>query len=171
MIASIATAGASCAAHLARASSGTIAAICKYAAAVMSARNFLDTFGELRLAQRVLEQQPEPGRGLDRRVEQAIDAGVGEPADRFLNVGLQAGAHPVQDCPVQVGLGVEMPVQQHPGDAGLRGDVIQARGRETAARERLGRRRQDLLPALRAAQAAHRLRLPSDHNNPLHIVC
>src|SRR5262249_8553968 len=40
VIASTATAGASCAAHRARASSGTNAEICRYAAAVMSARNF-----------------------------------------------------------------------------------------------------------------------------------
>src|SRR5262249_18371922 len=40
LIASMATTGASCAAHRARGSSGTNVEICRYAAAVMSARNF-----------------------------------------------------------------------------------------------------------------------------------
>ena len=78
----------------------------------------------------------------------------------------QAGAHAVQDRLVQVGLGVEVPVEDHPGDAGLDGDVVQARRREPAARERLGRGGEDLLPALRAGQAAQRLRRLPGHDDP-----
>jgi hypothetical protein len=81
-------------------------------------------------------------------------------------VGVQSGAHAIQDGLIEVGLGVEVPVEEHPGDAGLPGDVIQARGRETAPRERFGRRRKDLLSALRAAQSPYRLRFPIDHDNP-----
>ena len=47
-----------------------------------------------------------------------------------------------------------MPVQDHPGDPGLGGDVVQARGGEPVTGERLRRRREDLLPALRARQTA-----------------
>ena len=71
-----------------------------------------------------------------------------------LAVGFQAGAHAIKDCLVRVGLGVEVPVEEHPGDAGLGGDVIQARRREAAAGECLGGGGEDLLPPLGAGQAA-----------------
>jgi hypothetical protein len=99
----------------------------------------------------VPEEQPESGRGLRRRFEEAVDAGVGEPARRVGHVSVEAAAHAVKDRLVQVGLGVEVPVEDRPGDAGLGGDVVQARRREATAGERLGGGGEDLLPALRAA--------------------
>ena len=67
-------------------------------------------------------------------------------------------AEPVQHRLVQVGLGVEVPVQDHPGDPGLGGDVVQARRGEPGAGERLRRRGQDLLAPLRARQPPYRRR-------------
>ena len=150
----MATAGASCAAQRARASSGTNAEICRYAAAVMPARNF--SMRSLNSGSRKAwwNSSRNPAGDSTAACEEAVDAGVGEPAGGLVDVGFQAGAHAIQDRLIQVGLGVEVPVEDHPGDAGLRGDVIQARRREPAARERFGRGGEDLLPALRAGQAA-----------------
>jgi hypothetical protein len=47
-------------------------------------------------------------------------------------------------------------VQQHPADAGLGGDVVQAGGGEPGAGERLGGGGQQLLAALGPAQPPHR---------------
>jgi hypothetical protein len=127
----------------------------------------LDALLELRLAQGVLEQQPEPGRGFHRRFEKAVDAGVGEPAHGLRHVGIEADAHAVKDGLVQVGLRVEVPVEDHPGDAGLGGDVLQARRREAAAGKGFGGGAEDLFPSLSARQAADRLRPVQDHDRSL----
>src|SRR4029453_14072546 len=62
----------------------------------------------------------------------------------------------VQHRPVQVGLGLEVPVQQDPADAGRRGDVIQAGGRDPGRGEGLGGGGQQLLAAPGPAKPPHR---------------
>ena len=68
----------------------------------------------------------------------------------------QPGAGAIEHCPVHVGLRVEVPVEDHARDPGLRGDVIQAGRGEPGAGERAGGGGQDLLTALGPPQAARR---------------
>jgi hypothetical protein len=96
---------------------------------------------ELRLPGGMQKQQPEPGWFGRGGGEQPVDAGLGEFADLLAEVGGQQGLHPVQDRLVQVGLGLEVPVQDHPRDARLGGDVVQAGVGESGAGERLRRGR------------------------------
>jgi hypothetical protein len=56
-----------------------------------------------------------------------------------------------------------MPVQNHPRNPRLRGNMIQARRGETAPGERFGCRGKHLLAPLRTGQAPYRLGLVLDH--------
>jgi hypothetical protein len=91
----------------------------------------------------VAEEQPEAGRVGGGGPDQRADAGVGVAAEADL-LG-QALADPVEDRPVQVGLGVEVAVEDGPADTGGGGDVIEAGGREACVSERLGGRGEDLV--------------------------
>jgi hypothetical protein len=118
---------------------------------------------ELELPGGVHEQQPEPVRVGARCLDEPVDTGVGESAHRLGHMIAEDGAEPVEHCLVQVGLGVEVPVEDDAGDARLGGDVVEASRREAVAGERRGGRREDLLPALSARQAPDRLLLTLTH--------
>src|SRR5262249_45430174 len=114
---------------------------------------------ELGLAGRVAEQQAERigvgGRAANKRrdgvlVEVVAAGAVLEPVTGTLENG-----------PVEVGLGIEVPVQQHPGDAGLGGHVVEAGSGESGAGEGPGRGVQDLLRPLGPTQPADRHRSSS----------
>jgi hypothetical protein len=66
-----------------------------------------------------------------------------------------AGA--VEDGPVHVGLGVEVSVEQDPGDAGFGRDVVQPGGGEPGARECAGGGVEDLSAPVGPAKPAYRL--------------
>jgi len=103
----------------------------------------------------VAEQQPEPAGVGGGRADQRRDGlvAVVAGADRLG----QRGAGAVQDGPVQVGLGLEVPVEDYPGDPGLGRDVVQAGRGEPGAGEGAGGSGEDLLAPLGPAQPARRL--------------
>jgi hypothetical protein len=103
---------------------------------------------ELGFAGGVVEQQPEPGRIGGGGLQQPGDAGLGELI--AAGGGDQPAAGAVQDGLVQVGLGVEVPVEDGPADAGFGGDVIEVGRGEPGPGERAGGRGDDLFPALDA---------------------
>jgi hypothetical protein len=103
----------------------------------------VDDVTELRLSGGVAEQQPESVRvsaggaheGRDRAFSEVIATdGVSQP-----------GASGVEHGSVQVGFGLEVPVQEHLAHARFGGDVVEAGRGEAAAGEGAGGGLEDLL--------------------------
>src|SRR6266700_592538 len=95
-----------------------------------------------------------------RPIRSAASPGSGWPASSqamtasVVRTGI-SGA--VQDRPVQVSLGLEVPVEDHPGDPGFGRHVVQAGRGEPGAGEGAGGGGEDLLAPLGPAQPAGRL--------------
>jgi hypothetical protein len=114
----------------------------------------VDDVTELRLSGGVAEQEPEPvgvsaggaDEGRDRSFSEVIATdGVSQP-----------GAGSVEHGSVQVGFGLEVPVQEHLAHTRFGGDVVEAGRGETAAGEGAGRGVEHLLAARPSPQSRRR---------------
>lgn len=102
--------------------------------------------GEGLLAGRVHEEEAEPVGELPRHDEQGLERRTAVEGDLAVGGPLldEAFGHLVQDLSVQVALGVEVPVDDQLGDAGLLGHVVDGGRGEAAAAERRRCRTKDL---------------------------
>jgi hypothetical protein len=104
----------------------------------------------------VLEEEPKTSRIRDRRLNQRAHT-VRRIVTRAYR-GHQPRARMIQRRPVEVGLGLEMTVEDDTTDTGLGGDIVEAGGGESAMGKRACGGGQNLLPARGAAEALSRRR-------------
>ena len=105
---------------------------------------------ELGFPGRVLEQESKAVGVLGSDVDQGGEGVVAEVAGA---AGLrEAGADAVEDLAVEVGFGVEVPVEDDPADPGFGGDIAEAGGVEPGAGEGGGGGVEDLAAPVVAPQ-------------------
>jgi len=102
------------------------------------------------------KQEPEAVGVLDGRTHQRLDA---FPCELALPDAVRQVCHGSrQNRPVQVGLGVEVAIEEDLADACFQGNVVEVRCLEPVAGEGTSRRRKQLVSPIRAVQSP-----PRDH--------